>query len=167
MKTFLQTIVILAVGAAAGWFGHDLYNNEDGGSGADTLVLSGEKSVIEKTLTDQSAAWSAGDIDRFMQDYWMSQDLRFASGGVVKRGWQTTIERYKLRYPDKTAMGGLSFTDLEINLLSGVDALVFGRWTLSRAQDAPTGLFTLHMKKFDDDWKIVSDHTSSAELAGE
>lgn len=126
------------------------------------IFIDDEVTGIKKTLESQSAAWTAGDIDRFMEDYWPSRELRFASGGTVKRGWQTTLDRYKSRYPDRDTMGALSFTDLEVDVISEADALVFGRWTLSRAQDAPTGLFTLHMKKFDQEWKIVSDHTSSA-----
>ena len=126
------------------------------------VFVEDEKTSIAGTLKAQSAAWSAGDIDRFMQDYWQSDKLRFASGGTVKHGWQTTLDRYKVRYPDHAAMGSLSFTDLDIEILSDKHALVFGRWTLTREQDAPTGLFTLHMKKFGEEWKIVSDHTSSA-----
>lgn len=120
-----------------------------------------EQAAITQTLAAQSAAWSAGDIDRFMQDYWRSDNLRFASAGTVKRGWQATRDRYHARYPDRAAMGELSFTDLEIDVLSNDHALVFGRWTLSRVSDAPTGLFTLHMKKDGERWMIISDHTSS------
>lgn len=118
--------------------------------------------LIRQTLTKQAQAWSSGDIDRFMQDYWKSNQLRFASGDTVKRGWQTTLDRYKLRYPDRATMGTLDFTELEIEILSPEHALVFGRWTLTREGDTPSGLFTLHMKKTGKGWKIVSDHTSSA-----
>lgn len=126
-------------------------------------VSNDEAAAITQTLTMQSAAWNQGDIDAFMQDYWQTDDLRFASGGTVKYGWQTARDRYKARYPDKAAMGTLAFTDLDVELLSASDALVFGRWTLTRQADAPTGLFTLHMRKQNGHWKIVSDHTSSAD----
>lgn len=97
-----------------------------------------------------------------MEDYLKDESLRFASGGNVNRGWQATIERYKARYPDKAAMGTLSFTDLEIEVFSQKDAMVFGRWMLERGEDTPGGLFTLHMQNQDGRWIIVSDHTSSA-----
>ena len=121
-----------------------------------------QKSEIIKTLKDQSQAWNDGDIDAFMQDYLRSDDLRFASRGMVKYGWQTTLEGYRSRYPDKAAMGRLAFTDLDVDILSQTDALVFGRWTLTRNSGTPNGLFTLHMRKENDRWIIVSDHTSSA-----
>ena len=41
-------------------------------------------------------------------------------------------------------------------------ATVFGRWKLVREDDEPHGLFTLVMRRFDEGWRIVHDHTSSA-----
>ena len=120
---------------------------------------------IVTLLTRQDAAWNRGDIPAFMQDYWKSEELRFASGGDVKRGYQATLDGYLSRYPDKAAMGHLEFTQLEITTIGLQDALVFGRWTLNRTQDnSPEtlgGLFSLHMRKRNGAWKIMSDHTSS------
>ena len=121
-----------------------------------------EKDIIA-TLKRQDEAWNRGDIDAFMEDYLKSEELRFASGGDVNRGWQVTIDRYKTRYPDKAAMGTLSFTDLDVDVFSATDAMVFGRWSLARDADRPNGLFTLHMQIVNGHWVIVSDHTSSAD----
>jgi len=118
-------------------------------------------SEIRSVLAEQDAAWNRGDIPAFMKDYWQSEDLRFASGGKVNRGYEATLNGYLTRYPDKAAMGQLSFTDLETQMMSATDALVFGRWELLRDTDKPGGLFTLHMRKIDGAWKIMSDHTSS------
>ena len=117
--------------------------------------------AIKSILASQETAWNSGDIESFMQGYLQSDSLRFASGVDVETGWESTLQRYLRRYPDRAAMGQLDFTDLDIDVLSGEDALVFGRWTLVRAADAPYGLFTLHLKKSNDAWLIVSDHTSS------
>ena len=116
---------------------------------------------IRGVLDTQQAAWNDGDIKGFMAHYHQSEALRFASGGDVETGWAPTLARYQARYPDRATMGKLRFTDPGIEVLSTTDALVFGRWTLVRAADAPTGLFTLHMKLIDGAWVIVSDHTSS------
>jgi ketosteroid isomerase-like protein len=117
---------------------------------------------VSALLAMQSAAWSRGDIDGFMQGYAQTDDLRFASGGTITRGWRATLERYKQRYSDKSAMGTLSFQDLEITVLGSDGAIAFGRWKLTREKDAPHGLFTLTLKKFPTGWQIVQDHTSSA-----
>ena len=60
-------------------------------------------------LDAQVAAWNRGDIQGFMQGYWQSDSLRFASGGTVRRGWDDTLARYLSTYPDRSAMGQLAF----------------------------------------------------------
>jgi len=116
---------------------------------------------IQQLLAGQSAAWNRGDLDGFMQGYWKSDRLRFASGGKITSGWQTTLERYKKSYPDKAAMGTLTFSELDITLLAPDAAIAFGRWELAREKDQPWGLFTLTLRRTADGWRIVHDHTSS------
>ncbi|WP_300375767.1 nuclear transport factor 2 family protein [Henriciella sp.] len=125
-----------------------------------------DKAAIRAMLAAQDAAWNEGDIDAFMQGYWQSPRLRFASGGDVTRGYETTLNRYKARYDSPGAMGTLSFDDLEINLLSPDAAVVHGAWQLARETDTPGGLFTLVLRRIDGEWKIVSDTTTSARQSG-
>ena len=122
-----------------------------------------DKSIIKHLLAAQAEAWNRGDIPGFMDGYWKSEKLRFASGGSITHGWQTTLERYLKRYPDKTAMGTLTFTEHEVTQLAPDAALVFGKWELQRAHDKPWGLYTLVLRKLEGRWLIVSDHTSSAD----
>ena len=119
--------------------------------------------AIQAVLNVQVDAWNAGDIHAFMDSYWKSDSLRFASGGNVRRGWQATLDRYLATYPDKAAMGHLAFVDLEMQRLSDNWATVFGRYQLEREAplDDLTGLFTLMFEKQAGGWIIVSDHTSA------
>lgn len=125
--------------------------------------LAADRAAIERLLNDQVSAWNAGDIPTFMEGYWKSDSLRFASGNAVQQGWQMTLERYQRSYPDVQTMGTLTFTLQEVEVLSPEWATVFGRFHLARdpAIGDATGLFTLLFRKFPDGWKIVSDHTSS------
>lgn len=118
---------------------------------------------IQTVLDDQEAAWNSGDVDGYMQSYWQSPDLRFASGGTVVRGWQPTKDRYLARYSNRALMGTLSTTGLEINLIGNDDAVAHGGWALEREGDHPSGLFTLIMHQFDGEWLIISDTTTSAD----
>lgn len=123
---------------------------------------SGASADILHILTSQAAAWNRGDIDQFMQTYAQTDDLRFASGGTVTYGWKPTLTRYKERYPDRSAMGSLAFSELAVTELSADAALVFGHWELTRAHDKPHGLFTLLVRKTPTGWLIFADHTSVA-----
>ncbi|MFM1767581.1 MAG: hypothetical protein RJA22_110 [Verrucomicrobiota bacterium] len=119
--------------------------------------------AIRAVLEEQARAWNDGSIERFMQGYARRDDIRFASGGDVERGWQPVFARYVKKYGDRAAMGRLTFSDLEITPLSTDAAVVLGRWRLQRAQDEPSGLFTLVFRQFPEGWRIVHDHTSAAE----
>lgn len=126
-----------------------------------------EEALVEdevlKTVLAGEAWWNEGSIEGYMETYWKSPDLRFAGGGTVTYGWQETLDRYLERYPDRAAMGRLVFTDLDITVLTNDAALVFGAWRLERGDDQPHGLFTLLLRRFDEGWRIVADHTSSAD----
>ena len=119
--------------------------------------------AITAVLEAQDAAWNRGDIDGFMDGYWKSPDLRFASGGTVARGWDATNARYHATYGTPEKMGTLITSDYEIVVLSPDAAVAHGRWKLERAGDTPSGLYTLVMRRIDGDWKIVSDTTTSAD----
>ena len=122
-----------------------------------------QRSQIQSVLDRQVAEWNRGDIPAFMETYVKSEALRFSSGSTVQRGWDATFERYKKRYPDREAMGTLTFEDLEIKVLAEEWAEVHGRYRLKREgnyADA-TGLFTLLLQRTPMGWKILHDHTST------
>ena len=126
------------------------------------VFMFNDASDITSVLKAQQDAWNAGDIEGFMQGYIKNDQLRFASGGDITTGWDATLNRYQRRYSDRAKMGTLRYAVDTVTIIDGANALVFGRWTLLRDADEPTGLFTLHVKKGADGWKVVSDHTSSA-----
>ena len=118
--------------------------------------------LIKQVLNEQAIAWNNGNLEAYMAGYLQSNSLRFASGGNVSYGWQTTLNRYQKGYPDKATMGKLVFSNIDIELISAEAAIVFGKWELERKADHPWGLFTLIFKKTDEGWRIAHDHTSSA-----
>lgn len=118
------------------------------------------KEAIRKVLDEQVAAWNRGDIKDFMKGYWNSPEMTFVSGTTITKGWQTTLERYQKNYNSRAQMGVLTFSDLEITVLSKKSAVVLGKWALRRENDNPSGIFTLTFRKFKNGWKIILDHTS-------
>jgi ketosteroid isomerase-like protein len=151
-----QTLVALGVGLL-------LVASTNAGAPRRASKGSAPETAIRAVLDAQVAAWNRGDIADFMNGYDRSPNTRFASGGTVTRGWDTVMQRYRTNYDTKEKMGTLEFTDLEITVVSSTRALAFGRWKLIRAGDTPGGLFTLLFERTKAGWKIVADHTSSAE----
>jgi len=129
-------------------------------AGASFAQSSASESAIRKVMDAQAAAWNNGDIAGYMEGYWVSEKLTFVSGDTVTRGWQATFDRYKKGYDTREKMGVLTFSDLEITVLSKDAAIVLGSWHLKRAKDEPHGKFTLVFRKFKEGWRITLDHTS-------
>ncbi|WP_428328467.1 YybH family protein [Mucilaginibacter sp.] len=119
-----------------------------------------DKEAILKVLETQRLAWNNGDIEGFMKGYWRSDSLLFVSSKAPTHGWNATIAHYRKTYPDKAAMGKLTFTVLKVDLLDADNAFMLGGWHLDREKDAPGGYFTLWFRKINGEWKIVVDHTS-------
>jgi beta-aspartyl-peptidase (threonine type) len=121
-----------------------------------------EQAAVKKVLDDQTVAWNKGDLEGFMAGYWKSEKLSFFSGDKKTAGWQATLDRYRKRYQaDGKEMGKLSFDELSIELLGDDHALVRGRFRLQLKSEAPTGIFTLVLRRLPEGWRIVHDHTSS------
>jgi beta-aspartyl-peptidase (threonine type) len=118
------------------------------------------RAAVESVLRAQEEAWNQGDVDAFMEHYWNSEELTFSSEGKTTRGWEATLNRYRERYPTREKMGTVKFSNLEITPLGNSAALVIGQWNLDRESEPLSGNFSLVVRKFDDRWLIVHDHTS-------
>ena len=121
--------------------------------------------AVRALLDAQVEAWNRGDLEGFMAGYWRSPELVFCSGATVTKGWDATIARYRQRYQSEgREMGRLGFDAIEV-LPMGVDAAAArGAWRLRMSDGKePRGLFTLLLRRLDGAWRIVHDHTSSAE----
>lgn len=119
-----------------------------------------DKTAILKVLENQRQGWNNGDMENYMQGYWKSDSLLFVGKNGPTYGWQKTLDNYKKGYPDKSAMGFLTFGIKKVEFLAKDTAFVLGSWNLKREKDEPKGFFTLLLRKIDSEWKVVVDHSS-------
>lgn len=117
--------------------------------------------AITDVLNKQVANWNRGNIPAFMGGYWQSKYTEFESDSGIFQGWNEVLKRYERSYPNRAAMGHLSFSGLEIHLLCPDSAYVIGKYRLDRESDTPQGVFTLIFKKLPEGWRIVNDHTTA------
>ena len=117
-------------------------------------------SEVNSLLLEQEKEWNKGDINRFMEYYWKSDSLQFIGSNGVTYGWQETKDNYFKRYPDRTAMGHLTFTILNTTLLSEEAIMLTGKFHLKREIGDAEGHFLLVWKKIEGRWLIIADHTS-------
>ena len=125
---------------------------------ADPVSATREEAVA--ALTRQAEDWNRGDLESFTAVY--ADDAVFLSPSGVHRGRDEVLARYRKRYPDRAAMGELSFEVIETRV-SGDASLVTlaARWHLAYPDDGDredaSGLTLLVLRRDADGWNIVQD----------
>ena len=118
---------------------------------------------IRSLLDNSAAAWNKGDMVAFVSLYEDSPETTFIGREVTRGGTQAILSRYRRTYPTKDAMGALSFSEIEVRVLSPDIALATGKYELKRSASGggdATGRFTLIFRKTAAGWKIIHDHSS-------
>jgi len=118
---------------------------------------------VIKVLLAQEQAWNRGELEAFAQTYKDSPDTLLISGSV-SRGYASLVDAYRKNYPDRAAMGTLSFSELEAHPLDDRFAVVVGRFSVERSKKEggnAQGIFSLVLEKTAKCWKIIVDHTTS------
>lgn len=124
------------------------------------VAQSSDETKIREMLAHQTESWNRGDLEGFMKTYWKSDSLMFIGKSGVTYGWNNTLNNYKKSYPDRTAMGKLSFDIITVKNLSPKYYQVVGKWHLERSIGNLSGHYTLLLEKIDGEWVIISDHSS-------
>lgn len=117
---------------------------------------------VVKVVLAQEHAWNAGDIDGYLKEYKNSPETIFV-GTHVDRGFNQISDDYKRNYSNRSSMGNLGFSELEVHPLGAQYAICLGKYHLDRSkkEGGPAdGLFSMVMEKTADGWKIVLDHTT-------
>lgn len=111
--------------------------------------------AVKSMLSAQAGSWNRGDLPGFCAVY--ADDAVFVSPTGVTKGREAVLARYQKRYPDKKAMGTLSFEFVETR--EQTDAIsVIAKWTLAYPdKPAATGHTLLVLHKKGDRWLIVQD----------
>jgi len=124
-------------------------------------LSAGDESQIRSVFDAQVEAWNHGEIEHFMNGYWNSDQTTFVGASGIKKGWQAILDNYRHRYPDRAAMGTLTFSNLEVHLVDRRAAYALGEFKLHRQAGDVAGYFSLYLRKFSEGWRIVVDHTTA------
>ena len=117
----------------------------------------GDKEAILNVMKLQEKAWSANDLEGFMQGYWKNDSLKFYGSGGLTKGWQQTLDNYKKGYPTKEHSGTLNFKINDISKIDEGSYWVMGEYFLKRSVGDANGVFIIIFKKINGEWRIVAD----------
>jgi uncharacterized protein (TIGR02246 family) len=118
--------------------------------------------AIRKVFEAGCAAWNRGDLDGYLASYWDSSKTLWVSSGSLTRGKDAIVAAYKARFSTSRPMGNLTVGELEIEVLTPMDAIAFGRWTLVVDNQASEGFFTVQLRNVEGTWLFVADHSSTS-----
>lgn len=116
-----------------------------------------DKTEILAVMKAQEKAWSAQDLEEFMEGYWKNDSLKFFGSSGITYGWKNTLDNYKKRYPTKAQSGTLKFKVRDISPIEGGSFFVMGEYFLTRETGDANGVFMIIFKKIGGEWKIVAD----------
>ena len=124
-------------------------------------VVAAQPQAVVRAMDAQEEAWNRGDVAEFMaQGYAPRTDLIFVGSNGLTEGYAETLARYRSAYPDRSAMGQLTFGFLRWQRLGMRHGIYVGTWKLSRAEGDVAGHFSLVWKRTLRGWRIVADHSS-------
>ncbi len=119
--------------------------------------VNNDKAEILAVMKAQENAWSAQDLEGFMEGYWKNDSLTFFGSSGITYGWKNTLDNYRKRYPTQAHTGTLNFTIRDISPIEGNSYVVMGEYYLHREAGDANGVFMILFKKIDGEWKIVAD----------
>jgi ketosteroid isomerase-like protein len=121
---------------------------------------------IYEVLLKQIDRWNAHDVDGYLSLYWKSPNLLVVVDSEQYNGWVELHDSYINRYPNRDSMGYITPSRIQIKLLKPDLALALTRWSISfpASKQKIVGNSTMNLERFDDGWKIVASHSSTADM---
>jgi len=133
---------------------------------ANSTVSKSDAQLVYEVLLRMLDRWNAHDLEGHLDVYWKSPELLVVVDSEEFNGWQPLHDSYINGYPDRSAMGFINPTRIQVKLLKPDLALALTWWTISfpSTQQTVVGNTTMNLQKFDNGWKVVASHTSTAEM---
>jgi hypothetical protein len=168
-KRFRRFLAILALAAFASCL--PLMAQEQNGWQFDSLrsnsgVSKPDAQQIYDVMLKMLDRWNAHDIEGYLDVYWKSPELLIVVDAEEFNGWQPLHDSYLNGYPDRTAMGFINPTRIQVKLLKPDLALALTWWSIEfpTTKQKVIGNTTMNLQKFADGWKVVAAHSSTAEM---
>jgi len=134
--------------------------------GTNSSVSKSDAQLIYEVLLRMLDRWNAHDLEGHLEVYWKSPELLVVVDSEQFNGWQQLHDSYVNGYPDRNAMGFINPARIQVKLLKPDLALALTWWsvTFPNSKKKVVGNTTMNFQKFDDGWKIVASHTSTADM---
>jgi uncharacterized protein (TIGR02246 family) len=161
-KTLLIAVAALMwTGTASAWDYDSIASDPQTG-----IAQSADVEQVRQLLVRMVELWNAHDLERYLDCYWNSPDLLVVIDSQQNSGWQELHDSYMRGYHNRDEMGHVIPSRLQIRLVKPDLALALFYWTVNfpTSKHIVVGIDTFYVQRFGNGWKIVSDHTSTADM---
>ena len=134
--------------------------------GTNPAVPKPDAQQIYEVLLKMLDRWNAHDIEGHLDVYWKSPELLVVVDSEQFNGWQQLHDSYLNGYPNRSSMGFIEPKRIQVKLLKPDLALALTWWSISfpTSKQKVVGNTTMNLQKFDDGWKVVASHSSTADM---
>jgi len=134
--------------------------------GAKETTTKSDAQIIYELLLQMLDRWNAHDIEGYLACFWKSPELLVIIDSEQFNGWQQLHDTYTSGYPNKASMGFATPARIQVRFLTPEIALALTWWSLSfpDSKRKVVGNTTTTLQKFNDGWKVVVVHSSTAEM---
>lgn len=119
--------------------------------------------ALKAVFVQGTEAWNRRDLDGYLALYADGEHVRWVSSGKAIIGKAKIRNALEPRFASTAGMGKLAIKELQIDIQTPSDALVYGAWGLIVDRQEVSGVFTVHLQHIAGRWLIVSDHASVLE----
>src|ERR1700674_108207 len=165
-KIFRGILAVLALGFCPAAIAQEQHAWQFGSLPANPSVSKPDDQQVYEVLLKMLDRWNAHDIEGHLEVYWKSPELLVVIDSEQFNGWQQLHDSYINGYPDRNSMGYINPARIQVKLLKPDLALALTWWTISfpNSKQKVVGNTTMNLQKFDDGWKVVAAHSSTAEM---
>jgi uncharacterized protein (TIGR02246 family) len=165
-RTFSQVLAISALSSCLPVMAQEKNGWQFDSLGTSSSVAKSDAQQIYEVLLKMLDRWNAHDIEGYLEVYWKSPELFVVIDSEQFNGWQQLHDSYINGYPNQSAMGFVEPASVQVKLLKPDLALALTWWTFNfpGSGHKVVGNTTMNLQKFDDSWKIVASHSSTAKI---
>jgi uncharacterized protein (TIGR02246 family) len=131
-----------------------------------TPSAKGSPQQVYDVLVKMMTRWNSHDLDGYLECFWKSPELIDIVDSEVNIGWQELHDSYKNGFHNPDEMGVITPMRIQVRLVKDDLAFALTHWTVTfpRSTHPIIGIDSNYLQKFDDGWKVISAHTSTAEM---
>ncbi len=119
------------------------------------------KKEIMANALKSAEYWNKGDVENYMNIcYPKREDVLMQSSNSRIYGFTKLYEMYVKVFKNEETRGVLSFSDIEVKVITSETVMEIGKFTLDfKDGKKRSGYYTALLKKFPEGWRIVHDHS--------